>query len=235
MFKKIPVAAIAVFYVIAVAVRYLATKTALPAYINNAFLETLFRGVGPALGAIVVAVVFKIKIPLTIKGRFSNVLIPFVLYWLVPFVILISASLFTRKGNAYLTVLGILIYTLLEETGWRGFLRPALKPLPKFTNILIVTVLWFIWHLDIAFTAGHLLFFVILFMGSWGIGIVADKTGSLLAVAAFHSLNNIYAASDAKDNHVLIVLGTLFAIWLTSVLLIDKMVKQNPENKPLIN
>jgi uncharacterized membrane protein len=46
-------------------------------------------------------------------------------------------------------------------------LQHQLKPLSQFSNILIVTVLWFIWHLNFDFTSSNLLFFGILLLGTW--------------------------------------------------------------------
>lgn len=232
MYKKVPVAAIAVFYVIAVVMRYLATKTDLSAHLGNPFLQTMFRGSGPAVGAIVVSLLFGIKIPLTFKGKFSNLLTPLTLYWLLPVAVLLTYSLFISTDRSLTPIFSLLVYALLEETGWRGFLRPALSSLPKFTNILIVTVLWFIWHLDIAFSAGHLVFFLILLLGSWGIGIVADKTGSLLAVAAFHSLNNIYAKAEVHSPLLITLLAALFVVWLASVLMMGRK-KESSDNKAI--
>ncbi|MDR3272750.1 MAG: CPBP family intramembrane metalloprotease [Flavobacteriaceae bacterium] len=49
--------------------------------------------------------------------------------------------------------------TLLEEIGWRGFLQQQLKGLPKIWNILIVGILWFIWHLNFEMTTMNWLLF----------------------------------------------------------------------------
>jgi membrane protease YdiL (CAAX protease family) len=97
----------------------------------------------------------------------------------------------------------IFIYGLLEETGWRGFLQQQLQGLPKIWNILIVGTLWFVWHLNFDLTIMNLIFLGLLFFGTWGIGIVASTTKSLLAVSAFHSLNNI------KSDNNLIVIGCI--------------------------
>ena len=51
-------------------------------------------------------------------------------------------------------ILCLLAFTcgLLEEYGWRGFLQNELKRLPMWQYVLIITVMWFLWHLDF----GHL-------------------------------------------------------------------------------
>jgi hypothetical protein len=54
------------------------------------------------------------------------------------------------------------------------FLQHQLKPLSQFSNILIVTVLWF-WHLNFDFDS-NLLFFGILLLGTWELEKWQDNT-----------------------------------------------------------
>jgi membrane protease YdiL (CAAX protease family) len=184
--------AIAVFYAIAIALRYLTNKTSVLSGVDNSFIKIILQGIGPTIGVIVASLIFKMKFrPMTLKGNYKQILVPFSVYWLLP-ILLISAYAFLTKGSfPVLTVSMFFIYGLLEEIGWRGFLQQQLKGLPQIWNILIVGILWFIWHLNFEMTTMNLLFLGLLIFGGWGIGIVANKTNSLLAVSAFHSLNNI--------------------------------------------
>lgn len=106
------------------------------------------------------------------------------------------------------------MYGLLEEIGWRGFLHPALSTLPKFVNIFGVSVLWFIWHLNFELSVANLSFFGILLLSSWGLYAVANKTHSLIALAAFHAIYDIYAAADNKSVALTITLAAIFLIWI---------------------
>ena len=114
------------------------------------------------------------------------------------------------------------IYGLLEEIGWRGFLYQQLKELPLFTNILIVATLWFLWHLNFELTSSNLLFYGILILGSWGIGKVTDATNSLIAVSAFHSLNNFF---PNLDNTKILILALLLTAWIIALVIRKRMQK----------
>ncbi|GAA4793914.1 hypothetical protein GCM10023231_22830 [Olivibacter ginsenosidimutans] len=225
MRPKINYFAIIIFYIIAVFLRYLTNKTNLLNGISSEFLKVLLRGIGPTIGAVSVFLIFKIKPVLTLKGNYKKIPIPFLLYWILPITFIVGAE-YLIKGtiSSFVTVSAILIYGLLEEIGWRGFLQRALQPLPQYLNVLIVATLWFIWHLNFDLTISNLLFFGILLLGAWGIGKVANSTLSLLAVSAFHSLNNFLPEINQIS---LLILISLLIIWITSLIIRKKQMKKN--------
>lgn len=92
----------------------------------------------------------------------------------------------------------------------------------KFAGIVLITVLWFVWHMNFSLSSSNILFFFILLAGSWGIGIVAEKTNSLLAAAAFHSLNNFFTELNLQKISILIILITC---WVLSVIYRKKLEK----------
>lgn len=222
--KKINYWAIIIFYFIAILCRYLTNKAGILDGIHNEFLKSVLTGIGPTIGAVAVFLIFKIKPMMTLKGNYSKLIFPILLFWVLP-ILLISGTIYFLKGEfPWLIVLTILIYGLFEEIGWRGFLYKELKPLPLFLNILIVSVLWFLWHLNFEFTTSNLLFFGILVLGSWGIGKVADSTNSLLAVSAFHSLNNFFSA---LDNTKITLLLILIITWIIALIIKKRMQKSS--------
>ena len=225
MTKKIPIAAIIVFYIIAISIRYLTEYTSLASNLGNKYYEIL-TGIGPAIGALVASKLFGLKIPMTLKGDFKTLLIPFSIYWLLPMLLISTYSYITTNDFSIIFCLTVLVYGLCEEIGWRGFLQPALQSLSKFTSIFVLTILWYVWHLNFGLDLSHLIFFGILFLGSWGIGIVADKTNSLLAVAAFHSLNNFYPNLDIVKAVILIILIT---IWITTIIYFKRYFRKKDE------
>lgn len=185
-------------------------------------MRSLLTGVGPATGAIAVFFIFKIKPVMNLKGNYQKLVFPFLFFWFVP-IVLISGIAYVQKGTfPWLTIFAILIYGLFEEIGWRGFLYQELKPLRKLVNILIVATLWFIWHLNFEITPLNILFYGILILGSWGIGKVADSTNSLLAVSAFHSLNNFFPNLDQTK---IAILSTLITIWIAGLVIRKRMQK----------
>ncbi|NCD41718.1 MAG: CPBP family intramembrane metalloprotease [Bacteroidia bacterium] len=133
---------------------------------------------------------------------------------MLPVILLGIVAFFTKGTFPLVAIFTVLIYSLLEEIGWRGILQQLLAPLPKFVAILCITVLWFVWHLDFTPTSTTLLFVSILLLGSWGIGLVAEKTNSLLVAAAFHALNNIFTGFDLQK---VILLAALIIIWVLSI------------------
>ncbi|MGE8378353.1 MAG: type II CAAX prenyl endopeptidase Rce1 family protein [Sphingobacterium sp.] len=226
MKRKINYWAVVIYYIIAVVCRYLTNKTELLSVIENPYLKSILTGAGPAIGATFVFLAFKIKPVLSLKGNYKRIILPIVLYWILP-VVLISALSYLTKGTIpYLEVFSVLIYGLLEEIGWRGFLYQQFKTFKPLYNILLLSLLWFLWHLNFDFTSVQISFFVILVLGSWGIGKVADSTGSLIAVSAFHSLNNFFSDINTKSGAILAI---LLAVWVVS-LLIRKRMRINTAN-----
>lgn len=211
---KINYWAILIFYIIAVFCRYLTNKTGILDGIANPYVKSILTGVGPALGAITVFTLFKIKPIITLKGNYKKSLLPLLIYWGLPIVLICMVNYLTNGTFPWVAVFSILIYGLLEEIGWRGFLYQHLKPFPLFLNICIVSILWFLWHLNFEFSSSNLLFLGILILGSWGIGKVSDLTNSLLAVSAFHSLNNFFPNLDTTRALVLFVLLTVWIVFL---------------------
>lgn len=187
MKNKINYWSVLVFYLIAILCRYLTNLAGVLDSMKNPYIKAILTGVGPAIGASVVFSVFKIRPKMNLKGNYTSLKIPILIYWVLP----IALITYIENGAIpWYSVFVILVYGLVEEIGWRGFLYQQLKGLPLFANIIIVSSLWFIWHLNFDLSISNLLFYIILIFGSWGIGKVADLTNSLIALSAFHSLNN---------------------------------------------
>lgn len=219
MKTKVNYIAILTFYIIAITLRYTTNKTGVLDGISSDFIKVLLQGAGPAVGAIVAFKIFHIKPVLTLKGNYKNAIVPISIFWLFPMVLILGVEYATRGTVSYQAITAILIYGLLEEIGWRGFLQQELQSIPKFLNIFIVTTLWFIWHLNFDMTSSNILFFGILLLGTWGISKVADSTQSLLAVAAFHSLNNFFPQMNQTK---MIILATLLIVWVITLVIKKK-------------
>lgn len=222
MKNKINYLAIIVFYAIAILCRYLTNKAGILDGIGNEYLKSILTGIGPTLGAVAVFFIFKIKPTMSIKGNYKNLTFPILMYWVFPIILISGVAYFTKGTIPWMIVLSILIYGLLEEIGWRGFLYQQLKELPLFTNILIVATLWFLWHLNFELTSSNLLFYGILILGSWGIWKVTDATNSLIAVSAFHSLNNFF---PNLDNTKILILALLLTAWIIALVIRKRMQK----------
>ena len=132
--RKTTVLAIVVFYVIAIALRYITNKTTLLDGVNVPILNMLLQGIGPAVGALVAFLLFRIPFKMTLKGNYRNLIGPFALYWLLPIVLISAMAYFTKGTFPIVSVIAILLYGLLEEIGWRGFLQPMLSVASSNTN-----------------------------------------------------------------------------------------------------
>ncbi|MCP1995457.1 CPBP family intramembrane glutamic endopeptidase [Flavobacterium sp. HSC-61S13] len=128
------------------------------------------------------------------------------------------------QENAYglLAVVASLIYCVMEEYGWRGYLQEELKELQPLKRYLLIGFLWYVWHLSFLTTATvyeNLFFLLMLLIGSWGIGQVAVSTKSILASACFHLVVQIMMFNSLIKNGLdgtqkLIVLGVSVFLWI---------------------
>ena len=186
-YKNIHIGAIATFYIIALLLRLISLHVVnkFPSIETNFALRAsvaLATGVGPAIGALVAMFIFKRKTEYTLVGKSA---------WKSILTIVLPCIVFGIIGgwNLGVTCLVAFAYGLLEEYGWRGFLQYELRNLPVWQYVLIITVMWFLWHLDLNMLSS-LPFFLLLLFASWGMGKVVSETHSLLLCAAFHGIAN---------------------------------------------
>jgi membrane protease YdiL (CAAX protease family) len=136
-------------------------------------------------------------------------------------------------------------FILAEEVGMRGYLLPKLLHLGPTRALLIVGVIWGLWHLPLfyltsLFPTGNALLFVPLVLGtiiaaSFLFGYLRIHTGSVWPGAVAHAVHNslvdtlgaLTATSSpvlvtlylVGDNGILIVLSTAFAaVWVRHLL-----------------
>ncbi len=161
-------------------------------------IRNLLEGSGVFLGALVGLYLLKNSRPLTIS--FWGTSQRFVLLMaLVPFVLISVIGLRNRFGvNEHLfgavATIAVLIYCVMEEYGWRGYLQQELSGFQQLTKYLAIGVLWYLWHLafmENPSVLANVLFLGTLVLGSWGIGQVAVLTRSIGASACVHFVVNI--------------------------------------------
>lgn len=223
MKRNINYLAIAVFYIIAITCRFVAVKTDLLTGTVHEYIFILLRGIGPALGALVAIKLFCLQNSMSLKGIYNNYVLPFAVFWILPAIVVTTLYYFMYGKFPIVFAFTVLVYGLLEEIGWRGFLQEQLKGLPTFYSTVIIAVLWFLWHLNIEMTATNLIFLGVIFFGTWGIGKIYTKTGSLLAVAGVHSLNNFFV-KGVHEQELMVILG-LLVVWIGFVIVYDRKLK----------
>ncbi|HAS34849.1 MAG TPA: CPBP family intramembrane metalloprotease [Flavobacteriales bacterium] len=120
-----------------------------------------------------------------------------------------------------IAVLGTLVYCIMEEYGWRGYLQEELKSFNPRLKYLIVGTVWYLWHLSFLTTTDigdNLFFWLMMIFGSWGIGQVADSTKSILACACFHLIIQIMMFNalikvGINGTEKLTILGISAVLW----------------------
>lgn len=125
-----------------------------------------------------------------------------------------------------------LLYCIMEEYGWRGYLQEELKSLKPWIKYLLIGLIWYLWHLTFltkASVVDNLFFFAMMVVGSWGIGQVAESTKSILASACFHLIIQIMIFNALIKNGIngiekLIILGVSVVLWFV---IIKKWEKEN--------
>ena len=224
VYKDIHIGAIATFYIIALLLRLISLQVVnkLPLFETNFALQilaVLAAGLGPAIGALVAMFIFKRKTEYTLAGKSA---------WKSILTIVIPCIVFGIIGGGWkigITCLVAFAYGLLEEYGWRGFLQYELRNLPVWQYVLIITVMWFLWHLDLN-QRSVLTFFPLLLFASWGIGKVVSDTHSLLLCAAFHGIVNFSKHGLLSDTTYLIAFICVIVFWIVIWYFVGKSPKQ---------
>lgn len=174
---------------------------------NIDIFQTLLYGILSAIGPFLGGVFFmkKSKSEMSLLGNFNSRI---VLVLFIPSIIFgIFGSkdfLINRHISGVFIGLYISIYCLLEEFGWRGYLQSELRGIKPILKYFIVSSFWYIWHLTFLSQASFLneiVIFLILFASSIGIGVMADRSKSILYASYFHILGNIcFLSSILIDN-----------------------------------
>lgn len=131
-----------------------------------------------------------------------------------------------------IAIIGTLLYCIMEEYGWRGYLQEELKSLQSWQKYLVIGTVWYVWHLTFltkATVGDNLFFWAMMIFGSWGIGQVAELTKSILASACFHLIVQIMMFNALFRNGIngtekIIILTVCVALW---VIIMNKWKKEN--------
>ena len=227
-YKNIHIGAIATFYVIALLVRYISLLVVekFPSIETSYALQVsaaLATGLGPAIGALVAMLLFKRKTEYTLAGKSA---------WKSIATIVIPCIVFGIIGgwDLGMTCLFAFAYGLLEEYGWRGFLQYELRELPVWQYVLIITMMWFLWHLDLS-QRSILSFFLLLLFASWGIGKVVSDTHSLLFCAAFHGIVNFSKRDLFSDTTFTAAFICVIVFWIVMWYFVGTSPKQQSRER----
>ena len=196
----------------------------------------LLEGSGVIIGALIIIPFLK-KQRKTEISLFGTSKTKSLLMTSIPILLLVVIGVkndFEMNNHIYGLVasIGTLLYCIMEEYGWRGYLQEELKELKPWKKYLIIGFIWYLWHLTFLTKAslGDNLFFLgMMILGSWGIGQVAESTKSIIASACFHMIIQIMMFNALIKNGIngtekIVILGVSIAIWFV---IIKKWEKEN--------
>ena len=191
--------------------------------------SVLLEGSGVIIGALIVLPLLK-KQRKTEISLFGTSKSKSLLMAIIPIIMLTIIGVeneFELDTHLYgfIAITTTLIYCIMEEYGWRGYLQEELKILKPWQKYLIIGFIWYLWHLTFLTDAslGDNLFFLgMMIFGSWGIGQVAESTKSIVASACFHlaiqiMMFNALIKDGIDGNEKLIILGVSVALWFVIV------------------
>ncbi len=120
-------------------------------------------------------------------------------------------------------ILGALIflYALGEEIGWRGYMHDALSPRPIWLRAVIISIVWWAWHLWFLqdgtspgiLLIGYGIILVSALIFSW----IISESKSWISAASFHSIGNIgfmAAVIDLPNDERLKIAGISLALLI---------------------
>ncbi len=231
MLKK--VGYIAIFYVIAIAIRFYIVKVQ-PDFIAalHPIIKGLLSGISPLIGGLVMMCVFKRKINYRLfsVGKLSTIaliLLPIVLFAISEY---IETGTITYTLPIMISV--SILYGFFEEFGWRGYLQSELSNLKPIYKYFIISLLWYPWHLDFGLDMAHFYSYVFILGGSIGMGYVADKSKSLVLPALFHAFSNLIFSNITFNNDIHVSFtSTIIVVAICIVAIIVVMVKTGRKNK----
>lgn len=214
---------ILLFYIIAIGLRYYLVISKPDFYTNlHPHIQSLLSGISPLIGGLVLVKIFK---------RPNNLSVFSIGFWETIFVVALPILLFFTIGSFNLgkanftiglTIVVSILYAIFEEYGWRGYLQSELSKISAIFKYIIISILWYFWHLDFGLDLQHLLSYFFVLMGSVGIGYVADKSKSLILPSLFHMFFNILFTNSLDgisfSQRVILLsisaVAVIFIMWL---------------------
>lgn len=223
---------VAVYYAIALGLSYLARIYWRTSDLSDARLGVwgiyrhLFSGVGPFIGAFVVWGLFRPERRMSFGGTFPAMGVAMLAVPAVVLGVIGVSNGFAIGPHAFGVQIGvwIVLYAVLEETGWRGYLQDEFHDQPALLRYVIVGLFWYAWHFSYLIgdssIGNEISNIIFVLAASIGIGFVADRTHSILAAAAFHTIGNVLMTSaefrafiPAQGTRTTVVLVCV-AVWL---------------------
>jgi uncharacterized protein len=239
---RVPWGEVVLFFVIAAAVSAPfrlgwfdpATYVSLPLGLNILF--KVLRGIGPAVGFVVMRYGLRSRVPRTTTFWGVDWRASIVAALVIPLCLAFLGTENNTGLDAFsyglLGGLTLVLYALGEEFGWRGYLQQALSPLRLPFRIVAIGTIWYLWHLNFLNpnipVSSHISLYVAVVLGSWGLMKITDATGSILFAAAVHLIFNLFADSQLDGSKRLIVICIAAAVWTGLIIALGRKKKAAP-------
>ena len=195
-FDKNTITKISSFFVIAFVLSYLLNLLPNP-LTSFGYKTNLNYGFGPFVSSVIVCYLYKKPVQLKLFSDNPWIrkieLIGLGIFFIGSFIGYIKTG---KSDYTYITfgILLSLVYTLLEEAGWRVFLGNELGKYSFAVVFGISTILWFLWHYsfkDENLLANPLQFLGMIAIGSAGMAQFYKQTKSWLIVALTHAVISV--------------------------------------------
>ena len=184
---------ISLFFVLAFGISYFLNLIQNPLVLLG-FKVNLNFAFGPFLSAIFVAILYKTPLSLRLFSEINWIRkIEFIGLGIF-FIGSMTGFILAGKTDYLMLLLTIflsLIYTLLEELGWRVFLGNELRKYSFWVIVIVSTVLWFFWHYsfgDENLLSNPAQFLCLIAAGSAGMAQFYRLTKSWMLVAVTHAV-----------------------------------------------
>lgn len=159
----------------------------------NIFAMVFAEGVGIFLAAIIARRMLAAHrpFPMAFLGQFPHIAVAMAAIAIVLLALVGVENPYHLEPHVYgiIAGAGTLMYCIMEEYGWRGYLQTELCAFTAKLKYVLVGSCWYLWHLTFLTDASlqdNLFFLGMMIFGSWGIGQVAETTKSILVCACFH-------------------------------------------------
>jgi hypothetical protein len=196
IFDKVVFTKIILYFILAFGISYFLNSLPNPLY-SYGIKMNINYGFGPFLSALIVSYMYKSPLKMRLFSKTTWIRRTELIGLAIFSIGTITNSIIAGSTNYLLIILSLflsLLYTLLEELGWRVFLVNELNKYSFLTVFLISTTLWFIWHysfLEKNIMAHPLQFLILIAAGSAGMIQFYRQTKSWMIVALTHAVVSV--------------------------------------------
>lgn len=122
----------------------------------------------------------------------------------------------------------------LEECGWRWYLQPKLNIKNYFFKMIIISIIWFLWHIPIyrlswitAGSSNYLIFYLMILGNTFMFGAIKEYSKGVLPCVIAHILIDSFAVLMLVQSNIIPIIILVIIEILSSVLVIRKIPNKN--------